>query len=1830
MSLRFRCDECGATTTLPDNRADRKNYCPRCDARLPDRPLRRGGGGSTALIVGLVLGVILLVGGGLVGLGLLFWFLAGAAQPQPIANNNAAQPKFAPAPQAMNPVPPPDPGPGIGLPNGDPPIAPAPMFPEVPGLAEVKKPKPTKPLNLPATPVRPKITPPVLAEKKDYKLPDTIARAIPAGGGRYLLLHIPSQRKVGVFDVNTAKIERFIDIAEDKPLLAAGMNKMLVYLPAAKILQRYDIEKGEREASKVINVPNVKALATGSASAGPLVVAASEGGRLFDVESLAEIDLPQDEAPPDPFGGPPGIMPGPKRLPFQSEKVWASANGKMFVGQGGFDGSAVLFEGNQLKIIRAHGESWMYSQPSADAKYVFRGGLGALTTDGQKTNDVVHSVPGGNAFVGYFFLPAADGPFYFHIHFANGARGYEARFQKDPERGVTVYMYGLDSPIARVIDLKDMPDFRALVNDGLPTNEMLHLIPRAKMLVTVNPARDKLTITPLDLDQAMDEAGIDFLLVTSSPPGTFCPGHEFKYPIRVRSKAGRPKYTLESGPKGMEVAANGTVTWKVPADFADKDLSVIVGIKDAGAKEAFHNFRLLKADKPEDFVAEPEPEPVKVPPMPDPKADGPRSKYRLPAIPPAIEIEAPEIASRTEVPIAKKYDSVVAGGGGRFLVLHAKSAQKAIVFEVSTAKVTRTIDVGDAKAIIAAGMSQLLVYRSTKNEIEKLNLITGASEGKKEIGMRGVIDMVMGSASAGPLFVRAGERAELFDVESLTPMSLPAADPFPFRRGNVWASANGRVFGNTVTKATGSFVQLAILKDDIILDRSELVAAPYVAPAADGNFVYIGGFGEHSLELKESNGYGRSFATGSDPAYQFVPSHSPEYLLMLHLGIGSARYFPAQKETTKGITIWHRDSRRPVAVLDDMPETPSELSGSATLPMLVHYVPDARVLVAASPSRDRLTIYPVALSGVATPVKRPIAWRLPNPTSTATFKSDAARVKSTIDIPGRILKIATGGAGRFLIYQVDHRKLVVFDVSTAKFVHEITTDDQIASFAAGTDKLVIMLQTSLGNKLQRIDIATGKIESVAGCTNDRTSLQMGSASNGPIYAVGANGINAFDLATLSPMRVPDNALDNLILDRDRVAISADGRTLASAPRVDAGGTRPIVLQFSKDGVKVATGEKGAVSSVSISPDGKYIFLGGNGIYGPDLKTAPGVVWSPETVSVQASTGLFFAPAAEGPYYLHLHLGVRGKGDRFAGDPQYGISVYKYGQDKPMGRLPNIIGETRISNEWERIAKPHGAYHFLASSKLLVAVDPSLNKLHIIPLDAENIPPSIEPEPIKPKPKSPPDPTPPKKTTPDPMPPKKTPKSPKVDPADVSGKPFRPIALPEPLPINEQKEAKTFTFSEKPMLSPARVHIGGGGRFVLVQRHPTKIDVFDVNEGKVIHKIEFTGHTTHWVVGMSKLVVVDPDQRTMRRYDLLTGKEDLSKQFTRYISVAAIGPASNGPLLGRESTRLRFVDLETLEPMDLFANELVIADYLNKTIWASPNGRTFGVGLGEVRLTGPPTGGRASTISLRLTATGVERSTGDFPSAYAVPDSTGRYMFAAAHGIYDAELRKVKGVARSEDPSPREPPKHVYLPAVDGPFYLHYHVANVPGFPGGGPGPAFPPPPPKPGAAAKDGDQADLSVYVYGQTKPIAEIKIPDPLAGEPFSPMAFARLPEHIQMIPSAKAIIVVAARAEKIHLIPFDPATAMSKSGVDAPWVTSIPPRTFKAGESLSYTVKVNGKPDGLKYSLDDATPSMTIAGDGTLTWKVPADAPAEAKVTIRVRSAKGESVHAFVMTRN
>ena len=124
----------------------------------------------------------------------------------------------------------------------------------------------------------------------------------------------------------------------------------------------------------------------------------------------------------------------------------------------------------------------------------------------------------------------------------------------------------------------------------------IFFIPRAKLIVLFPESNDHLELYRLDVEEALEKSGQEYLLVTSRPPVSAKRGAEYTYQLDVKSKKGDVKYQLNSSPKGMEISATGLMKWSVPADFKGDMQDVIVTIRDASGKEIFHTFTIRLGD----------------------------------------------------------------------------------------------------------------------------------------------------------------------------------------------------------------------------------------------------------------------------------------------------------------------------------------------------------------------------------------------------------------------------------------------------------------------------------------------------------------------------------------------------------------------------------------------------------------------------------------------------------------------------------------------------------------------------------------------------------------------------------------------------------------------------------------------------------------------------------------------------------------------------------------------------------------------------------------------------------------------------------------------------------------------------------------------------------------------------------------------------------------------------------------------------------------------------------------------------------------------------------
>jgi hypothetical protein len=451
------------------------------------------------------------------------------------------------------------------------PVPPAPVGGDRPGVRPA------------AAPV--KITPTKAADKAEIKLPGTVDLTCFGCNGRFVLLRIPSQKQIAVLDVCEGKVAKYIPIPEDSALMAAGNEHLFVLNPTANVIQRWDLTTLEKEltvANPLTGAP--RQLLMGHASNGPLFVVGPN--KALDPKTLKEIDLGKGAG-----GRGMGDMAGHPSYP---PAVRISADGRVFAwfsqGTSPSGLSSMVLGGDEAKCHYAH----------VTVGAIIPGPDGTLFTAGGLFTPELKALDGANANRYQYWhhapIPAAHGKLYLSIapdELPNG-------INKKGGPKVTLKLVGENRPLVELGELAgfDIPkNHNQTGARGLQLHDRVFMVPDAKAMAVLHATADKVTIHALDVDALMDKAGIDYLYVTSKPPGAVC-GMLFSYKPEVKSRKGGVKLKLDAGPDGMKVAADGTVTWDVPENFADTSVSVILTVSDKTGQEVFHTFTLPVATRP--------------------------------------------------------------------------------------------------------------------------------------------------------------------------------------------------------------------------------------------------------------------------------------------------------------------------------------------------------------------------------------------------------------------------------------------------------------------------------------------------------------------------------------------------------------------------------------------------------------------------------------------------------------------------------------------------------------------------------------------------------------------------------------------------------------------------------------------------------------------------------------------------------------------------------------------------------------------------------------------------------------------------------------------------------------------------------------------------------------------------------------------------------------------------------------------------------------------------------------------------------------------------------
>ncbi len=413
-------------------------------------------------------------------------------------------------------------------------------------------------------------------DRRVCALPGAASQVAVGGAGRYLILHLPKERQLAVFDVSAGQVAKTLPLDEDRVKFAAGADKLLVALSDGRRLERWNLTTFQKEASEGLpEGTEVTGLTMGSASNGPLLFYARQGaqpghpsyGSLIDIATLKPIELPVTV-----------------KLPPNGVFIRASADGRTFGLRDGSGGephtcSTVQLRGDKVEVQRK-GFLGSVLVPGPDGQSIY-------TTSGvtdRSLNTLFVNPKAGLRTNPY--VPAVHGPYYLQL---------DPRQPGQLGGGVDVYLEGQQEAFARLDDIKGVTSERisyGQLNDKLPHDQRVIFIPEAKVLVTVPAGENRLILHRFDPEAELAKSGQDYHVVASRPVPSARKGGLYVYPLKVLARAAGRSYRLVSGPAGMRVGPTGRVTWLVPATYDLPEAEATVAVRNTTGREVLHTFRI--------------------------------------------------------------------------------------------------------------------------------------------------------------------------------------------------------------------------------------------------------------------------------------------------------------------------------------------------------------------------------------------------------------------------------------------------------------------------------------------------------------------------------------------------------------------------------------------------------------------------------------------------------------------------------------------------------------------------------------------------------------------------------------------------------------------------------------------------------------------------------------------------------------------------------------------------------------------------------------------------------------------------------------------------------------------------------------------------------------------------------------------------------------------------------------------------------------------------------------------------------------------------------------
>jgi hypothetical protein len=381
-------------------------------------------------------------------------------------------------------------------------------------------------------------------ERKRIQLSGPVDAVERAGGGRFLLLRVPREKHLYVFDPNSAGI-RHISLEEPSALFAGSAAKLFIYYPKARRIERWNLVSLEHEesATQPRNAPTPVAMSIGTGVDGPLFLFSRHGGST----SVTAVETQTLE--PSPAHQIDGMQ---MTVPVH---IRPSAHGTV-LGVSSESGALVLKYQNgrfQAEPLKAGAKPPQVATPSPDGRYMY-------TPRGVFTVAVEPSWVLGQGSDFYYTFPAAQGnTLYLSLEVNDRAR------VEGPCRLHDIGSISLDT--LATLDDPRIQGAEGWMSAGeisdVTADQRVHLWPAAGLIAFLpRIPGSTIELTKVDVEEILKGYRKDYIVFGSDPPASAVVGQEWSYKPDVWTR--RPKklsVELDVGPPGMKMR-DGELSWK--------------------------------------------------------------------------------------------------------------------------------------------------------------------------------------------------------------------------------------------------------------------------------------------------------------------------------------------------------------------------------------------------------------------------------------------------------------------------------------------------------------------------------------------------------------------------------------------------------------------------------------------------------------------------------------------------------------------------------------------------------------------------------------------------------------------------------------------------------------------------------------------------------------------------------------------------------------------------------------------------------------------------------------------------------------------------------------------------------------------------------------------------------------------------------------------------------------------------------------------------------------------------------------------------------------------